>query len=266
MVGGIMNISIDKREKVFVVEITRSERRNAIDSETAKALAAAFRQFDADEDSYVAVLFGQGGTFCAGFDLKSFANGSGNEFNAEGDGPIGPTRMRLTKPVIAAIEGYAVAGGLELALWCDLRVAAKDAILGVFCRRVGVPLVDMGTIRLPRLIGHSRAMDLILTGRPVSGEEAFQIGLVNRIVENGKALKEAMSLANQLAALPQHCMRNDRLSAIEHWDLTESEAIQNELQYGLKTLATGEAKSGSIAFRDGEGRHGAPMSSPTTEA
>jgi len=254
-----MSISTEKRDKVFLVEITRSERRNAIDSETAKELANAFRQFDADDDCFVAVIFGQGGTFSAGFDLKSFANGNGNELTSAGDGPIGPTRMSLSKPVIAAIEGYAVAGGLELALWCDLRVAAKNAILGVFCRRVGVPLVDLGTVRLPRLIGHSRAMDLILTGRPVSGEEAFQIGLVNRLAENGEALKVALSLANQLAALPQNCMRNDRLSAIEQWDLSLAEAIQNELQYGLKTLATGEAKTGSVAFREGKGRHGESM-------
>jgi enoyl-CoA hydratase len=254
-----MSISIEKRDKVFVVEIRRAERRNAIDTNTAKALAAAFRQFDADDESHVAVISGQNGTFSAGFDLKSFASGDGNEFASTGDGPIGPTRLRLSKPVIAAIEGYAVAGGLELALWCDLRVAAKNAVLGVFCRRVGVPLVDLGTIRLPRLIGHSRAMDLILTGRPVSGEEAFEIGLVNRVTEPGEALKVALSLASQLAALPQNCMRNDRLSAIEQWDLTEAEAVQNELRYGLKTLETGEAKFGSAAFRDGKGRHGAPM-------
>ena len=251
-----MSVSCEKRDGLLIVTINRVERKNAVDGSTAILLAKAFTDFDDDEDLKVAILTGAGGTFCAGADLKAFAAGEENRVGAEGIGPMGPTRLRLSKPVIAAIEGFAVAGGLELALWCDLRVAANDAMLGVFCRRFGVPLVDLGTIRLPRLIGHSRAMDLILTGRPVRAQEAFEIGLVNRLVDPGLALAGAIELAKEIAAFPQICMRNDRLSAIEQWDLSEEEAIQNELRYGFGTLRSGESKSGAEAFSRGKGRHG----------
>lgn len=227
-----------------------------MDGATAQALAEAFRRFDADEGALVAVLTGAGGYFCAGADLKAVAAGEHREISPEGDGPMGPTRMQLSKPVIAAIEGHAVAGGLELAAWCDLRVVAEDAVLGVFCRRFGVPLIDLGTIRLPRLIGHSRAMDLILTGRPVPAREAVLMGLANRVAPTGKALDAAIDLANEIASHPQLCMRNDRRSAIEQWGMTESEATQNELRLGLDTIASGETVSGATRFRDGAGRHG----------
>ena len=227
-----------------------------MDGATAQALAEAFRRFDADEGALVAVLTGAGGYFCAGADLKAVAAGEHREISPEGDGPMGPTRMQLSKPVIAAIEGHAVAGGLELAAWCDLRVVAEDAVLGVFCRRFGVPLIDLGTIRLPRLIGHSRAMDLILTGRPVPAREAVLMGLANRVAPTGKALDAAIDLANEIASHPQLCMRNDRRSAIEQWGMTESEAAQNELRLGLDTIASGETVSGATRFRDGAGRHG----------
>ena len=227
-----------------------------MDGATAQALAEAFRRFDADEGALVAVLTGAGGCFCAGADLKAVAAGEHREISPEGDGPMGPTRMQLSKPVIAAIEGHAVAGGLELAAWCDLRVVAEDAVLGVFCRRFGVPLIDLGTIRLPRLIGHSRAMDLILTGRPVPAREAVLMGLANRVAPTGTALDAAIDLANEIASHPQLCMRNDRRSAIEQWGMTESEAAQNELRLGLDTIASGETVSGATRFRDGAGRHG----------
>ena len=253
-------ISIRDEGPVRVVSIERPERRNAVDAATATALADAFRAFDADGSAAVAVLTGAGGTFCAGADLKSLAAGGepADRVRPDGDGPMGPTRMVLSKPVIAAVEGAAVAGGLELALWCDLRVAARDAVLGVYCRRFGVPLVDLGTIRLPQLIGHSRAMDLILTGRGVAGEEAVQLGLVNRMVEPGAALAEAVRLGQELAALPQAALRNDRLSAIEQWALPYEDAWRNELVRGLATLESGQAGEGAQRFAEGAGRHGGP--------
>ncbi len=222
--------------------------RNAVDAATAAALVDAFRQFDADETADVAVLTGAGDTFCAGADLKAMASGKPNELSEEGDGPMGPTRMLLSKPVIAAIEGHAVAGGLELALWCDLRVAARDATLGVYCRRFGVPLIDLGTIRLPRLIGQSQALDLILTGRGVSGEEALRMGLVNRLVESGRALDGALELARTLADFPQICMRSDRLSSYEQWSLSTEQAIRNEYRRGFEVLRSGESSGGCAAI------------------
>lgn len=241
---------------LFVVTINRPERRNAVDRATADALSAAFRAFDADKDLSVAILTGAGGNFCAGADLKAVAGGQGNRIGTEGDGPMGPSRMMLSKPVIAAIEGHAVAGGLELALWCDLRVAARDATFGVYCRRFGVPLIDGGTVRLPRLIGASRAMDMILTGRGVGAEEAFAWGLANRLAAPGAALVEAKALAKDLARLPQVCMRNDRRSALTQWSFSEGEAIAAEFALGLKTLASGETLAGATRFKDGEGRGG----------
>src|SRR5580700_4744197 len=213
-------VGIRIEDRITIVTIQRPEARNAVDRSTAEALAYAFRQFDADPNSDVAILMGEGGNFCAGADLKAFDN----HLSADGDGPMGPTRMRLSKPVIAAVEGYAVAGGLELALWCDLRVAAKNAVFGVFCRRFGVPLIDLGTVRLPRLIGQSHALDLILTGRGVSGEEGLGMGLVNRLTEPGEALETAIELAESLAALPQGCLRSDRQSALAQWGLSEEAA------------------------------------------
>jgi len=252
-------ITVTDDGPVRVVTIDRPSRRNAVDRATAAALVDAFGAFDGDPTAAVAVLTGAGGTFCAGADLKAVASGDGNRVTESGAGPMGPTRMRLSKPVVAAIEGYAVAGGLELALWCDLRVAARDAVLGVFCRRFGVPLVDLGTVRLPRLIGHSRAMDLILTGRAVEAPEAFEIGLVNRLASPGAALADAVALARSLAALPQECMRHDRLSALEQWDLDESQATVNEVRHGLASIATGETLDGAARFLGGEGRHGQPV-------
>jgi enoyl-CoA hydratase len=243
---------------LYVVTINRPERRNAVDRSTADALVNAFRAFDAEESLRVAILTGSGGDFCAGADLKAVASGEGNRVDATGDGPMGPTRMALSKPVIAAVEGHAVAGGLELALWCDLRVAARDATFGVYCRRFGVPLIDGGTVRLPRLIGQSRAMDMILTGRGVSAEEAFDFGLANRLSEPGRALAEAKALARELARSPQLCMRNDRLSALAQWSLPETEAIASEFAFGLKTLASGEPLAGATAFAEGAGRGGKP--------
>jgi enoyl-CoA hydratase len=249
-------ISVHDDGPVRTVTVERPERRNAYDRATAAALAAAFRAFDADPALSVAVLTGAGGAFCAGADLRAVAAGEGNRVTEDGDGPMGVTRLRLGKPVIAAIEGHAVAGGLEVALWCDLRVAARDAVLGVYCRRFGVPLVDLGTIRLPRLIGHSRAMDLILTGRGVGGDEALSMGLVNRVAEPGQALRLALELAAELAAFPQTCLRGDRLSALEQWGLTEEEAMANELRHGLATIRSGETLAGAQRFSGGEGRHG----------
>ena len=241
---------------VFVVTINRPGRRNAVDRETAESLANAFRAFDADGDLRVAILTGAGGTFCAGADLKAIADGERKRLEPDGDGPMGPTRLILSKPVIAAVEGHAVAGGLELALWCDLRVAARNATFGVYCRRFGVPLIDGGTVRLPRLIGASRAMDMILTGRTVGAEEALAWGLANRLVEPGATLREAKALAHDLARLPQVCMRNDRLSALGQWSMTEEEAIRAEFALGLKTLASGETLAGATRFAEGEGRGG----------
>jgi len=247
---------IQQLDDVLVVTINRPEVRNAVDGPTAQELADAFRKFDADQHAKVAVLTGAGGTFCAGADLKAIAAGRGNRMSEEGDGPMGPTRMLLSKPVIAAVEGHAVAGGLELALWCDLRVAARDAVLGVYCRRFGVPLVDLGTIRLPRLIGHSHALDLILTGRGVSGEEAMRMGLANRLVERGEALQSAVALAKELAALPQRCLRSDRLSAYEQWSLGSADAIRNEFRRGMDVVESGETQQGAQRFAGGAGRHG----------
>jgi len=249
-------VKTERHGKVFIVTIDRPEVRNAVDSPTAAALADAFRAFDADESLIVAILTGAGGTFCAGADLKSVADGRHDPLSETGDGPMGPTRMLLSKPVIAAVEGHAVAGGLELALWCDLRVAADDAIFGVYCRRFGVPLVDLGTVRLPRLIGHSRALDLILTGRGVSGEEAVQMGLANRIVPRGKALDSAIELAESLCEFPQICMRSDRLSSYEQWSLGYDDAMKNELRRGQSVLSSGETVAGPSRFKSGHGRHG----------
>lgn len=243
---------------VAIVTINRPAVRNAVDGPTAVALATAFRTFDADDELAVAVLTGAGGTFCAGADLKAVADGRGNAVRASGDGPMGPTRMLLSKPVIAAVEGYAVAGGLELAVWCDLRVAASDAVFGVYCRRWGVPLVDGGTIRLPRLIGHSRALDLILTGRGVSGDEAVAMGLVNRSVDSGAALPAAVELASSLAALPQGCLRSDRRSSYEQWDAGLEAALMRETALGLEIIRSGETRAGAARFAGGAGRHGQP--------
>jgi enoyl-CoA hydratase len=242
---------------VRVVTIDRPERRNAVDRDTAAALLDACTTADADPGVAVLVLTGAGGYFCAGADLRSAATGLGNRVAVDGPGPMGPTRLRLSKPCIAAVEGPAVAGGLELALWCDLRVAAADAVFGVYCRRFGVPLIDLGTIRLPRLIGHSRAMDLILTGRGIDGVEAERIGLANRVVPPGDALAAARALAHDLAALPQRCLRSDRLSALEQWNLDEDAAVRNELFRGLDTIASGETAAGTARFAAGAGRHGA---------
>ncbi|MCH8542050.1 MAG: crotonase/enoyl-CoA hydratase family protein [Alcanivorax sp.] len=239
------------------VTINRPAHRNAVNGPTAEALAAAFRRFEQDEALSVAILCGAGAHFCAGADLKAVASGEGaNRISADGDGPMGPTRMQLSKPVIAAVSGYCVAGGLELAAWCDLRVADDTAVFGVFCRRFGVPLIDGGTVRLPRLIGMSRAMDLILTGRPVSADEALQMGLANRVVAQGTLLDAARALGLQIAAFPQTCLRGDRASALQQWGMTESAAIANEFEYGLRTLQSGETVSGASRFRDGQGRHG----------
>ena len=251
-------VSFEIDGPVVIVTIVRPKARNAVNRPTRQALAAAFRRFDADASLSVAILTGRGGYFCAGADLKQIAAGQRGHRVETGDGPMGPSRMKLSKPVIAAIEGPAVAGGLELALWCDLRVAARNAILGVYCRRFGVPLMDLGTIRLPRLIGHSRAMDLILTGRGVSGEEAERIGLVNRVVPPGQALSAARQLAQELARLPQAALRSDRLSAIEQWGLGWDEAVINEFRLGIRTVESGETEAGARRFAAGAGRHGTP--------
>ncbi len=248
-------VRVHRDGAVTTVLLSRPERRNAVDAPTAAALADAFRAFDADDEAAVAVLHGEGGVFCAGADLKAIGTDQGNRVAPDGDGPMGPTRMRLAKPVIAAIAGHAVAGGLELALWCDLRVAEEDAVLGVFCRRWGVPLIDGGTVRLPRLIGASRAMDLILTGRPVGAAEAERIGLVNRVVAAGESLPAARALAAELARFPQRCLREDRLSALEQEGLHERAALSVEFEHGLRSLA--EVQAGVERFQSGSGRHGA---------
>jgi len=239
-----------------IVSINRPEARNAVDRATADELAQAFRRFDSDPGLSVAILSGNGGCFCAGADLKAVTTNRGNRVAETGDGPLGCTRMLLSKPVIAAVEGYAVAGGLELALWCDLRVAARDAVFGVFCRRWGVTLVDGGTVRLPRLIGMSHAMDMILTGRGVSGDEAVLIGLVNRLTEKGDALQAARELAEQIAAFPQHCVRSDRMSTYEGWTMPQVEAMVNEYRHGIATVNSGETREGAARFASGAGRHG----------
>ncbi|GAA0997254.1 crotonase/enoyl-CoA hydratase family protein [Nocardiopsis tropica] len=248
-------VRVHREGPVTVIRIDRPEVRNAVDRDTAQALADAFRAFDADPDAAVAVLYGTGGTFCAGADLKAVAAGTPNRVEPDGDAPMGISRLRLSKPVIAAIEGHAVAGGLELAIWADLRVAASDAVLGVFCRRWGVPLIDGGTVRLPRLIGASRAMDLILTGRPVDAAEAHAIGLVNRLVEPGTALAAAVALGRGLAGFPQACLRNDRLAMLESEGLPEAEALGVEHRYGVASLTDG-AVAGATRFAGGAGRHG----------
>jgi enoyl-CoA hydratase len=248
-------VRVSREGPITTVLLARPERRNAVDGPTALALADAFRAFDADSEAAVAVLAGEGGVFCAGADLTAVGTESGNRVAGDGDGPMGPTRMRLSKPVIAAIAGHAVAGGLELALWCDLRVAEEDAVLGVFCRRWGVPLIDGGTVRLPRLIGASRAMDMILTGRAVGAAEAERMGLVNRVVPAGASLAAAQELAAALARFPQSCLREDRLSTLEQEGLGETEALANELAHGRRSLR--EVQAGLERFRSGAGRHGA---------
>jgi enoyl-CoA hydratase len=251
------NVRFEKEGPVCVVTIDRPQVRNAVDFATAQALAEAFRGFDSDAALSAAVLTGAGGTFCAGADLKAASEGRGNRVDEAGDGPMGPTRMQLGKPVIAAVEGYAVAGGLELALWCDLRVAGRDAVFGVYCRRWGVPLIDGGTIRLPRLVGQSHALDLILTGRGVSGDEALRMGLTNRLVENGKAFETALALARDLARFPQRCLRGDRRSALEQWSLDLPAALRQETQIGIEVIRSGETIEGATRFARGAGRHGA---------
>ncbi|MFC9673513.1 MULTISPECIES: crotonase/enoyl-CoA hydratase family protein [unclassified Streptomyces] len=249
-----MPVRVERRGHVTTVVLSRPEVRNAVDGPTAAELAAAFKEFDADESARVAVLWGEGGTFCAGADLKAIGTERGNRVAEEGDGPMGPTRLRLSKPVIAAVSGHAVAGGLELALWCDLRVAEEDAVFGVFCRRWGVPLIDGGTVRLPRLIGESRAMDLILTGRPVPAPEAHAMGLVNRLVPPGRARAEAEELAEQIAGFPQACMRGDRASVLDQAGQDEEAAMAGELRYGTAVLE--ESLKGAARFASGAGRHG----------
>jgi enoyl-CoA hydratase/carnithine racemase len=243
---------------VAIITIDRPHARNAVDGPTAQLLADAFRWFEADPELSVAVLTGADGTFCAGADLKGITEGRGNRVDVDiaRDGPMGPTRMLLDKPVIAAVEGYAVAGGFELALWCDLRVAATDAVFGVFCRRWGVPLIDGGTVRLARLVGHSHALDLILTGRGVSGEEALRMGIASRLCEPGAALESAVTLARQIAAFPQLCMRSDRRSSYEQWDMSLVDALANETRLGLEVVRSGETLAGAARFAAGEGRHG----------
>ncbi len=258
-------VDISREGPVIVVTIFRPERRNAVDSGTAAALLSAFTDFEEDDSASVAVLTGAGGTFCAGADLKALTEGDPRPIVEEGPGPMGPTRLELSKPVIAAIEGHAVAGGLELALWCDLRVAATDAILGVYCRRFGVPLVDGGTVRLPRLIGQSHALDLVLTGRGVGGPEALGMGLVNRLAPPGRALEAAISLAFDLAAFPQTCMRNDRRSLLWQWGLPEPDALVLEARFGIDTIRSGETQQGAALFASGRGRHGAPLEDQSPE-
>ncbi len=257
------SVALDHDDRVTVVTIDRPEVRNAVDGATAEALYDAFVAFDADDDADVAVLTGAGGTFCAGADLKAIAAGGGNPVSEPppgallgSQGPMGPTRLLLDKPVIAAVEGHAVAGGLELALWCDLRVAASDAVFGVYCRRFGVPLVDGGTVRLSRLIGHSHALDLILTGRGVSGDEASRMGLANRVVGPGEALDAAVDLAHQLTAFPQGCLRRDRRSSYQQWSLDLEGALRNELELGMQTIRSGETAEGAARFASGHGRGG----------
>jgi len=250
-----MSVRVEKNGPVTTVVLSRPEVRNAVNRETAQLLADAFRAFENDPESSVAVFVGDNGTFCAGADLKAIAAGNHNRTEPSGDGPMGPTRMLLSKPVIAAISGYAVAGGLELTLWCDLRVMEEDAVLGVFCRRWGIPLIDGGTVRLPRLIGLSRALDLILTGRPVAAHEALSMGLVNRVVPVGESRNAAEQLAREIAAFPHICMRGDRMSAYEQYELSFEEAMANEFRHGLSALKD-ETTAGAQRFAGGAGRHG----------
>ncbi|MGB3373373.1 MAG: crotonase/enoyl-CoA hydratase family protein [Rhodococcus sp. (in: high G+C Gram-positive bacteria)] len=257
-----MPVRIERSGPVTTVILSRPESRNAVDGPTAAELVAAFEEFDADDDAAVAVLWGEGGTFCSGADLKALGTERSNHATEHGDGPMGPTRMQLSKPVIAAVSGYAVAGGLELALWCDLRIIEKDSTFGVFCRRWGVPLIDGGTVRLPRLIGTSRAMDLILTGRAVDADEALAIGLANRVVDVGGARAAAEALAADLALLPQTCMREDRLSLLEQEGLELEAAIANEFRHGAISMSA-DALGGAQQFASGAGRHGASQSRHT---
>lgn len=251
------NVNVEQRGRITVVSLARPGVRNAVDGVTARQLAATFEQFDANDNADVAVFCGEHGTFCAGADLKALAAEAGsNRLSPDGDGPMGPSRMLLSKPVIGAIAGHAVAGGLELALWCDLRVVEESAVMGVFCRRWGVPLIDGGTVRLPRLIGHARALDLILTGRPVGAREALQMGLANRVVPDGQSLEAALELADELCRFPQGCMRSDRLSAYEQWGMSQEEAIANEFRRGLAVVQSGETVAGASRFAGGKGRHG----------
>ncbi|ANP50890.1 enoyl-CoA hydratase [Streptomyces griseochromogenes] len=249
-----MPVRVEHNEHVTTIVLSRPEVRNAVDGPTAAELASAFREFEADDNARVAVLWGEGGTFCAGADLKEVGGERGNRVAEGGDGPMGPTRMRLSKPVVAAVAGHAVAGGLELALWCDLRVAEEDAVFGVFCRRWGVPLIDGGTVRLPRLIGAGRAMDMILTGRPVPAREAYDIGLANRLVPTGRARGAAEELAAAMARFPQACLRGDRASLLDQEGLDEESAMRVELRYGMDVLAQG--LEGAARFAGGAGRHG----------
>jgi enoyl-CoA hydratase len=251
------NVLTERDRDVLIVTINRPEVRNAIDIATSKVLFEAFEEYERDDRACVAVLSGASGTFCAGADLKAIAAGQRRTLVEDGPGPLGPTRMLLGKPVLAAVEGHAVAGGFELALWCDLRIAAEDAVFGVFCRRFGVPLLDLGTVRLPRLIGHSHAMDLILTGRGVHGEEALRMGIANRLVPHGQALETAVKLAHDLARFPQRCLRSDRLSAYEQWSFTYEDGWRNELRRGRAVIESGETAAGAAAFAGGKGRHGA---------
>lgn len=251
-----MNVVVEKKGPVTTVIINRPEVRNAVDRATAEALAGAFRAFEKDGEARVGVLTGAEGIFCAGADLKALGDNRGNRLDEDGDAPMGPTRMLLEKPVIAAVSGYAVAGGLELALWCDLRVVDRDAVFGVFCRRWGVPLIDGGTIRLSRLIGLSQALDMILTGRPVEAEEAYRMGLANRVVAPGTSRGEAEKLAAQIARFPQRCMLSDRRSAYEQWDMPIRAALRNEFRLGLATIESGETLEGAARFAGGAGRHG----------
>jgi enoyl-CoA hydratase len=256
-----MSIRIERSGRVVTVIIDRPGARNAVDGPAASALAQAFREFDADLEADVAVLWGSGGTFCAGADLKAFARGVAGESNPldpdmSATAPMGPSRLQLAKPVIAAVSGHAVAGGMELALWCDLRVVEETATFGIFCRRWGVPLIDGGTVRLPRLIGMSRALDLILTGRPVDATEAHAIGLANRLVEHGEARAAAETLAAEIARFPQACLRSDRQSAYEQWDLPLEQALGNEFRRGMQVIQGGETKDGAARFAKGAGRHG----------
>ncbi|WBO62462.1 crotonase/enoyl-CoA hydratase family protein [Streptomyces camelliae] len=249
-----MPVRVERKEYVTTVVLSRPAARNAVDGPTAAELAAAFREFEADGGARVAVLWGEGGTFCAGADLKAIGTERGNRVTEDGDGPMGPTRMRLSKPVIAAVAGHAVAGGLELALWCDLRVAEEDAVFGVFCRRWGVPLIDGGTLRLPRLIGAGRAMDMILTGRPVPAREAYEMGLANRVVPTGSARAEAETLAAEIARFPQACLRSDRASVLDQEGPDEEAALRTELRHGMGVLA--QSIQGAARFASGAGRHG----------
>jgi enoyl-CoA hydratase len=250
-------VRIERQGPVWTVVLSRPERRNAVDGPTAEALADAFRSFDADADARVAVLWGEGGSFCAGADLRAISEGRGNQVRpVEEDGPMGPSRMQLGKPVIAAVAGHAVAGGLELALWCDLRVAEQGAVFGVFCRRWGVPLIDGGTVRLPRVVGQGVALDMILTGRPVGAEEALRIGLANRVVPDGESRSEAEALAAEIARFPQRCLRADRRSAFESFSLDERAALANELRHGVEVIRSGETLEGASRFAAGAGRHG----------